>query len=533
MAVACLVVLLWGNALVVRFVQNNGKNFTELVAEEVDGAVFKFSTIGKNLASDPSVLRALNTGSFETDPEIELELYRNMFDEIRGYLSVVEVHLSSSDGKRKFSSTEYPRRYDVSNHQIRDSFFSKKSSGPQLLLAPGPGSEGNQIAFSIWYPLENGILLIDVRTQALETPLLTGSSSKVFLVNRKEYSSLNLAQPHDTTSFSENPELGIVFTDEFFYQPSPRQLVHRRDLVTTDLSVIMSTDLTTYFETLHQILLLGLALVIAVLGFTLAVSVRISRSISRPISNIIHAMTSNPQGPLPILEAGSMESQDELKLLIYHYNRMVETIESLILRIREEEQLLRESERRALQAQIQPHFLYNTLGAVKSMAKLGDFNAVSSIITDLGKILRFSLSDNEAMVPLEVITDQVRHYLNIQKIRYQERMHFMMYLDPKASEVLVPKLIVESLIENAVVHGVEKSPQPVEITLVTIYRRRTLEIRVEDTGPGIQSEKGRSEGLGIGLANVQKRLQLIYGDSVEFRLFRKSERTIAMIRISL
>ncbi len=461
LAVACLLVLVWGNTLVVSYVQNISSNFTERVAEEIDETVLKFTTIGENLSKEPAILKGVSKNDPELAPQIELELYKQLFAQLHGDLTMVEVHVTSSDGLRQFSSTEFPRRYDFTNQQVRDLFISGTgSSGPHFLLAPGPGSKGNQIAFSIWFPIENGVIFIDVRTQALKSPLQIWASSKIFLVDRVQFSSLNLLQPHDPTSFSEYPDLGIVFTEEYYRQPTPHQLVHRRDLTWktwNDLSVIMITELSTYFDTLRQILLIGLALVAGTSIITSIVSVRISRSISRPIDSLIQAMTSNPQGPLPLPEPDLQPPRDELEELTFHYNRMVETIASLIQQIREEEQLLRETERRALQAQIQPHFLYNTLGAVKSMAKLGDFEAVSAIVTDLGKIMRFSLSDTEAMVPVSEITEQVQRYLNIQKIRFQDRIIPDMDLDPNAASVRIPKLIIEPLIENAVMHGVEKA----------------------------------------------------------------------------
>lgn len=531
MIVAGLVLLLWGNTLVIRFVQNMGANVVERVALEVDETVSTFTGIGNNLAADPAVLRAVSPDTGAQALHDDLELYEQIFQAVRGHLSETEVHLVSSDGMKRYSSTEFPRRYDLRDFQVRENFSSQGGDGPRLLLAPGPGSEGNQIVFTIWFPLSHGILFVDVRAQALEAPLQNQMSSRIFLVDRREFITMNVVQPHDPASFSETPELGIVFTNEYISQASPNQLVHRVDLSADDLSVIMITDLATYFDTLQQILLLVITLAVGISAVTMIVSIRISRSISRPIDSIIDAMTRSPKGPLPLPEPFAEEPRDELEQLTFHYNSMVETIESLIQRIREEEHLLRNAERKALQAQIQPHFLYNTLGSIKSMAKLGDAEAVTAIVTDLGKILRYSLSDTEAMVPLKEITDLVQRYFNIQKIRFQDRMNVITRLDTNAQDIRVPKLILEPLAENAVIHGVETCSRPVEITLSTRLSRKVLEIRVEDTGPGLHEPEIPSEGHGIGLKNVEKRLGLIYGEQAEFKLFQQTEKTVAMIRI--
>ena len=165
------------------------------------------------------------------------------------------------------------------------------------------------------------------------------------------------------------------------------------------------------------------------------------------------------------------------------------------------------------------------------MAKLGDFEAVSAIVTDLGKILRFSLTDTEVLVPLKEITEQIRRYLNIHKIRFQERMGFTLDLDPRAESMLIPKLIIQPLVENAVIHGVEKSIRPVTINVITRLNGETLEIRVENNGPPPEETREPSEGFGIGLSHVEKQLRLIYGDQARFTLTRENHKTMASIRI--
>ncbi len=466
--VVCLVLLLWGNNLVVRYVQTVGSSFAERVARETDDTIITFSQTGKTLAEDPAVLAAVSSEESSPEPQIELDLYQRIFHEIQGHLSLVEVHQTSLDGTRKFSTTHFPGRYDLKNHQAREAYLpDSMTADPVLSLTPGAGTEGSHILFCLAFRLPEGVLYLDVRVRTLESPRQTRTSSRLFLVNRRQILGFNLLQPQEPASFSAYPELGIIFSDHDFLRPQQYQLVHRRDLAARDLSVIMSTDMRTYFDTLREILVLGLILVAGTSVITALVSVKISRSISRPIDSIILAMTSDPLGPQPLPRPDPAVPRDEMEQLSFHYNRMVATIESLIRQVREEEQLLRTAERRILEAQIQPHFLYNTLGAVKSMAKLGDFEAVSAIVTDLGKILRFSLTDTEVLVPLKEITEQIRRYLNIHKIRFQERMGFTLDLDPRAESMLIPKLIIQPLVENAVIHGVEKSIRPVTINVIT------------------------------------------------------------------
>jgi two-component system sensor histidine kinase YesM len=532
LAVVCLVLLIWGNALVVRYFHTEGTSFTERVAREVDETIVLFTEAGNALAEDPAVLAALLPDAPGPEERIELDLYQRIFREIQNHLSLVEVHLTTLDGMKKFSTTEFPRRYDLTNHQAREAYLPEETSpGPVLYLTPGPGAEGSRIVFALAFRLPGGVLYLDVKNRALENPRQTRTSSELFLVNRRQILGLNLLQPQEPASFSAHPELGIIFSENFFLQPTAYQLVHRRDLGTENLSVIMITDLRTYFDTLWQILILGLALVAGTSVITVLVSIKISRSISRPMDGIIQAMTSDPLGPRPLPGSQPTPPRDELEELAFHYNRMVATIESLIQQVREEEQLLRTAERRVLESQIQPHFLYNTLGAVKSMAKLGDFEAVSTIVTDLGKILRFSLTESEVMVPLKDITEQIRRYLNIHKVRFQERLMFTLDLDPRAENLPIPKLIIQPLVENAVIHGVERSSGTVTIRVITRLEDGFLLIRVENDGPAPGRDRDFSDGFGIGLSNVEKQLQLLYGGEARFTLTREKGKTIASIRI--
>ncbi|WP_018526189.1 sensor histidine kinase [Alkalispirochaeta alkalica] len=534
LAVVWLVLLLGGNGLVTRYVDNLGRTYTHRVAAEIDETLERFRHVGERLTREEVLRRALAPDESNSLRQQELDLYQLIYHAIQGFLSAVEVHLTSDTGEITFSSTRFPSRYDLRSQQLRD-LYLPEGSPPQsrLFLAPGAGREGSFIILSLWHRLPGGALITDIRNNALKTPLQARTTSKLFLVHRSQFRSLNLIHPQDHSSFSAHPELGIVFSDATVRQAGPHTLVHRKDLRSDDLSVILITDLTTYFATLREIILTGLLLVAVTTIITGIVSLRISRSISRPIDLIVQAMTSDPRGPRPLPAEAPPIPGTELKELALHYNRMVETIDTLIHRVRQEEQALRLAERRALQAQIHPHFLYNTLGSIKSMAKLGDTGAVSSIVTDLGKILRFSLSDTESMVRIDESLDQVQRYLNIQKIRFQERLLVSFDRDPQAESIRIPKLMIQPLVENAVMHGLERTARAVEITIQTRLTPSVLEIRVSDTGPGPigEEEDYQSGGLGLGLNNVRQRLAVIYGPAATLTLTREGLRTVATIGI--
>lgn len=465
-----------------------------------------------------------------------------MYTAIADNLANVDLHITDHASEVVYSSSLFPDRYRLDNYQNRRDFGvpeaaeSREGGGgaPRLFLDPRGEEEGSRIALTMWNQVPGGYIVLDVRNSALWELLDLRASTQAYLVDTRDFRAYHLSQSGGSASFSRNPELGIAFNEDAFDFPEADLLVSRADLAKYQVSMVMTTDLSSYFDALREILSVGALVVVGIALVVVLVAIRVSRLISRPIHNVVHAMSADPSGPQPLPEQTGRRRSDELEQLQLQYNEMVATLRGLIRTVREEEQAQRVAERKALESQIQPHFLYNALGSIKSMAKLGDSEAVTTMVTDLGKMLRFLLSDKSTTVTLAESIDQVRRYLHIQKVRFQERMQVSYDLEPGSLEVVVPKLLVQPLVKNAVIHGVEATTSVVEIRVITARRDGTLSVRVEDTGPGFISaeEASRSSGEdGIGLQNVRDRLRLFYGDRGTLRLARPGDVTIAELEI--
>src|SRR5580658_5659108 len=170
----------------------------------------------------------------------------------------------------------------------------------------------------------------------------------------------------------------------------------------------------------------------------------------------------------------------------------------------------------ALKMQLHPHFLFNTLHAIVVLVRQHRVEEADEMLTNLSELLRQTLAGWETQeVPLRREVELINLYLDIQRVRFQDRLTVEMSLSPATLNALVPSLLLQPLVENAVRHGVSKSSAPVKIELKSNLRNSILELQVCDDGPGVSEE---SSGNGVGLSNTRARLQQLYGEQQSLSL---------------
>jgi two-component system, LytTR family, sensor kinase len=172
---------------------------------------------------------------------------------------------------------------------------------------------------------------------------------------------------------------------------------------------------------------------------------------------------------------------------------------------------------RALEMQLRPHFLFNTLHTIASLVRAERNPVAVRMIAGLSDLLRASLrTDGPAEIPLRDELALVERYLAIERIRFQERLETRVSADPDALDALVPALILQPLVENAVRHGIECRAAPGRIDVEVQRRNGTLVLRVQDASSGAPGHA--RDGAGIGLSNTQARLRHLYGERQRFEL---------------
>ena len=246
-----------------------------------------------------------------------------------------------------------------------------------------------------------------------------------------------------------------------------------------------------------------------------------SGAISRPVEQLAEAMDETQLRHLN--QRVTVTGSDEIARLGNSFNTLMDKLELAIYNEYETALQQKNAEIRALQAQMNPHFLYNVLQSMAAMADLHQIPELSVMAAALGKTLRYNISGKE---PLVTLRDEIAHaenYLTIQKIRFGDRLHDQVNVPEYVMDHLVPRVSIQPMVENAIIHGFESSGQTGNISISAWEEKRQLIIEVADDGRGIPEDQlaalqaaleensGLAENQGIGIQNLNTRLRLLYG----------------------
>ncbi|WP_343060512.1 sensor histidine kinase [Paenibacillus phyllosphaerae] len=264
-----------------------------------------------------------------------------------------------------------------------------------------------------------------------------------------------------------------------------------------------------------------------VLGFlfllALVLSFRFSKGITGPIEKLNVKMKRVQLGHFDTFD-GDIDRDipmDEAGQLHRNFRMMVQRIDDLIKENYVKQLAIRESEFKALQAQINPHFLYNTLETINWSAKMSGQRQISQMVESLGFLLRSSISIKEPIILLQDELEIVKHYVTIQRIRFEERLDFQLDVPEMFMQTSIPKLSLQPIVENAVNYGVEQMIEPCTIHIRAELVDGQLVITIEDTGPGMDAKflaelaEGvvKPRGSGLGLRNIEDRIKLCFGEA--------------------
>lgn len=246
----------------------------------------------------------------------------------------------------------------------------------------------------------------------------------------------------------------------------------------------------------------------------------IDSSVSIPIIGLKDSMKEVESGNLDVRY--SWDSKDEIGQLTTSFNGMVEEIHNLVSLVEQEQRQIVDAELRVLQAQIKPHFLYNTLDTIIWLSREQNATEITDVTVALSNLFRIGLSKGQEFILYKDEIEHVKSYLLIQKARYEEDLHYHIDFDDALKEFKVLKLILQPIVENSIYHGIKEKDTPGMITIFSTVHENILHIHVRDDGVGMLKERVDAlneqlsypieEGsIGYGLINIQKRLQLNFG----------------------
>lgn len=382
-----------------------------------------------------------------------------------------------------------------------------------------------------------GVLVVDINTSSIinltETTNL-GEGGHIVILNDDDsliYTNNDLCDDSDCESIELAKGL---FGGENATIDSKAMYVNVNTLTSTRWRMATFINIEIIQQTSTNNLIVLLSLLLTTLIITMIASSYIANRISRPINKL--------KDHMQLIESGEfyqeieISGQKEVIILAHSFNSMIAEIRQLMTTVINEQKSKRKTEFQALQNQINPHFLYNTLDSIVYLSEHNMNDKVIEMVVALSKFFRISISRGKNIITLKEELEHARNYLLIQQIRYHEKFDFHFEIDEKLNDCNVVKLSLQPLIENAIYHGISTEYGKGLITIRAYQKQNYLYIEVEDDGYGINPEMieelyhrihQEQPGKSVGMRNVYQRLKLYYGENAKFEIISElDENTI-------
>ncbi|SFE21242.1 two-component system, sensor histidine kinase YesM [Paenibacillus algorifonticola] len=546
--VVCIPVLLVGIILTAAFRQNvlnqatqQTLNNVEKIKKQTDDIIRMPITISDKMLFDNALRSTVNT-NYESTYEAVSALW-----EFRAFKDYMQLYSEINN-----------IRFYTTNQTILDNWeFIKTSKATEEAswYQSAMGEDGIHWMYMKDETKKNNNYLSLVRK--IPFPTYRTSGVLVIGINQGKLNALLSQEPFDTMIFDDsgyivaasNPkQVGLNLTNldfssqlsgkgpgtfEILYEGKRSRLVMEEltpQSSRNGLRIVSVFSIDSIVSEANRISILGLT----IMGISLAIAFLLIYFFSGLLATRMLLLNKNlnkvAMGDLTTV--ATVDGNDEIGLLSRQFNNMVVSIRGLMDEVsesqRQQDQLeLRQKDikLKMMASQINPHFLFNALESIRMKAHVNGETEISSIVHMLGKLIRRNLEIGAGKIRLKDELEIVRCYLEIQKFRYgNDRLTFNLELDPNAQSLEIPPLIIQPLIENAVIHGLENIDEGGCVTVTTLLQDRVLHVQVSDNGIGIGEARmdeimlalgdmDDEQEYRIGLRNVHQRLVLLYGQA--------------------
>ncbi|MGF3226015.1 cache domain-containing sensor histidine kinase [Facklamia sp. P12932] len=381
-----------------------------------------------------------------------------------------------------------------------------------------------------------GLSIIDVSYKFIEDYISTvnlGENGFAFIVDENKQLIFDSEQMNGDSLKEKANYLAIIEDSSAF---------NKEDYIISSIYVPNTNWQLTQVRSPEEIYILNRKLITEMLIWAFLIllssiflSIFVSKKVTNPIVDLIDEMKKVNQefSNIPVNQQASLEIRE----LTLEYNLLLNRVKKLTEAIEEKEKAKRTYELKALQSQINPHFIYNTLDTILWLVELGEKDQAVEVIQSLGSLLRTTLSVDEDVIELKREVEQVKNYMNIQKIRYDDKFDYDISLGANTGEILVPKLIIQPIVENAIYHGIKTKKGQSHIQITSRIGANALMIQVEDDGIGFKgkehSNKPKPKLGGIGMANVDQRLKILYGEAYGLSYTSDDQLTRVTLKIKI
>ncbi len=350
---------------------------------------------------------------------------------------------------------------------------------------------------------------------------LIGEDNAVISSGKRE--EIGKVFPYNIRDFSESGGVrrGIIDNENVFLYPGQE--------MQNGWTLVEVIEVKEFYKNIYNIIAVITGILAVFLLFGLLVILFITKRMAEPARSLLHSMQLFGQGKLS--QRVDVTTKDELGMIGHEYNRMADNVENLIKQVYEMEIMQKQSEIDFLQMQINPHFLYNTLDTIGWLAFANENEKISELVVALAELLR-AMVKRDRFIRIEEELHMVKDYLLIQKYRFGERISVTYEIDETIMQYQIPNFILQPLIENAIIHGLEPKITKGTILIKIKDRGQWICFCIEDDGIGMSSEEinklyeqcnSETAKNGIGLKNVYRRLILCYGEESRVQIESKKE----------
>jgi len=536
-AVIMLSMTFVGFALNQKFVQTSKENLSENSREIIEQVERNLDTYLKGMI-DLSNLLVIDINKFK-ELNIE-ELDRDIETIMRTRNDILSISLFTTEGNMIYEGTNLKLKAtaDIPSEQW---FISATQSNGNINISPPHVQNlyknrhpwvitlSRKVNFRTNHTMGEGVLMIDMNFSMIEDLLngvTLGKRGYVFLLDNEN----NIVYHHQQQLLysgvkKENLEgvsersLGSFVQSDSEGESRILTIYPARHVMWKLVGVYYLSDLTAAQKDLTQFIILTLAIGMVIF---ISVSFYMTDRITKPIAELEDSMKAVENGDFDIRI--DVQGEYEVVALAKRFNLMTAKIKSLMGQVVDEQEAKRKSDLSALQAQINPHFLYNTLDSVIWMAENGKHQEVVKMVTALARLFRISISRGRNVITVKEELAHAENYLTIQQMRYKDQFEYTFDVDETVLEYKTMKLILQPIIENAIYHGIRQMVDLGEIAIRAYSEEDKLIFVVEDNGLGM-NEDIRSRILkeydkhdektvrvgGVGVTNVFERIQLMYG----------------------
>lgn len=375
--------------------------------------------------------------------------------------------------------------------------------------------------------ISRGVLLVDMDYSGIEqlfekvnsggsgyTYLIDGSGEIIYHPRQKAiYANLNTENNLTAAKYEDGSHTEAFQGEE--------RLVTVKTMGYTGWKIVNVVPKDEFYLDLNQMRIFVLIIVIFTILCMVILNILVSGKITDPIRHLEESVKELERGNLTmeIYEGGSQE--------IRHLGRTIRSVVAQMRRLMDdmvmEQEAKRKTELDALQSQINPHFLYNTLDSIVWMIEGEQYKEAISMVTALSRLFRISISKGKTIISIADEAEHARNYMNIQKVRYKNRFVFSMEMEKRILQYSTIKLVIQPILENAIYYGMESMEGDGVIKVHGYEKDGDIYIDVIDNGPGMTAEmvnylltdnvRVHKKGSGVGLVNVHQRIRLYFGEA--------------------